>query len=207
VKKGLPMWNRRLFALLVLALAAPASAQRRWAGAAEYELYQRAYNEVEPTRQIGVLLEWEADFPSSEFQRERMAMLILAYKNAGRPVDAFARATQLFKLDSTDINGSYMVATLAPSLKAPSPGQIRITEEAANNLLSRAPEIGRAATAVTQPAMETTSQEVSDPERERVVSLIRQWRRGKRIRTAADVEGEIRRVAERALAWAKSNSK
>jgi len=37
--------------------------------------------------------------------------------------------------------------------------------------------------------------------------LIREWRRGKRIRTAADVENELRQAAEKALTWVKSFSK
>jgi hypothetical protein len=40
-----------------------------------------------------------------------------------------------------------------------------------------------------------------------VAALLRDWRRNKRIRTAADVESEVRKVAEKALAWAKSVSK
>jgi hypothetical protein len=198
------MRNKSLLVLLAVALAEPASTQKRWANAAEYELYRRAREEVEPTRQIQVLLEWEAVHPGSEFQRERIAMLIIAYKSAGRPADAFARATLLFKLDSKDIGGSYMVAALAPSLQAPSPDQIRITEEAANHFLSQAAEVGRVATAAVQPAADTGPQQGSDPETERVVELIREVRRGKRIRTAADVESELRGVAERALAWANS---
>jgi hypothetical protein len=136
---------------------------------------------------------------------ERLAFFINAYKNAGRPADAFARATQLFKLDSASITASGMIAALAPILDAPSPEQISITEEAANHLLGQAAELGRAATAVTQTPADTA--QASDPEIERVVAFLRQWRlesrSNKHIRTAVEVEGEIRAVAEKALACVK----
>ena len=200
------MRNKCLLALLAFALAAPASAQKRWANAAEYELFERASNERDPALQIDLLLEWETANPNSEFQPERLAFFINAYKNAGRPVDAFARATQLFKLDPANITASGMIAALAPSLEAPSPDQIKITEEAASHLLAQAAELGRAATAVPA-AVEAAPPQASDPQNERVIAFLRQWRqesrRNKRIRTAAEVESEIRAVAEKALAWVR----
>jgi hypothetical protein len=190
-----------------LALAAPASAQKNWANAAEYELFERASHEKDPALQIEVLLEWETAFPSSEFQSERLAFLINAYKNANLPVDAFARATQLFKLDPGSVTASGMIAALAPSLEAPSREQVKITEAAANVLLAQAAELGRAATAVAHATADTSPQMANDPQTQRVIDFLRQWRqesrRNKRMRTAAEVESEIRAVAEKALAWAK----
>ena len=204
------MRDKWLFVLLAVALAAPASAQKSWANAAEYEHFERASHERDPARQIDLLLEWETAYPSSDYQPERLAFLINAYKNTGRPVDAFGRATELLKLEPGGLTGLSMIAALAPSLETPSPDQIKITEDAANRLLARAAEIGRMATAVTQAAGDTTPQAPNDSHAQRVVEPLRQWRqdsrRAKPIRTAADVESEIRTVAEKALAWAKSVS-
>jgi hypothetical protein len=128
-------------------------------------------------------------------------MLASAYQGVGRTVEAFARATELFTLDSRDTAASLMIAALAIRLEAPSPDQIKITEEAANNLLSHA------ATAAPQAAADNGLQTPTDPETERVAALLRDWRRNTRIRTAADVDSEVRKVAEKALAWVKSLSK
>jgi hypothetical protein len=199
---------RWLLALLALALAAPASAQKNWANAAEYELCERATHEKDPALQIGILLEWETAYPNSEFQAERLAFLINAYKNAGQTVHAFARATQLFKLDPATASGT--IAALAPSIDAPTPEQIKITEDAANILLARAAELARGATTAPQAGADTAPQPPSDPETQRVIAFLRQWRqesrRGKHIPTAAEVESEITAVAEKALSWVKSNS-
>jgi len=203
------MRKRRQLMLLLFALTATVSAQRRWANAAEYELFQQAIREADPARKIEVLLEWEAAYPSSEYHKDGIVILMNAYKNAGQSAEAFARATQLFKLDSRDISATSMIAALAPSIQAPSPAQIKVTEEAANNLHSQAAEVGRTATAPRQVATDTTSQEPSNAEAERVSALLREWRRdrsrSKHSPAAAEVESEVRKVAEKALAWAKSS--
>ena len=109
--------------------------------------FDHVSHEKDPALQIEVLREWETSFPNSEYQPERLALFINAYKTTGRPVDAFARATQLLKLEPESLTGLGMIAALAPSLETPSPDQIKITEDAANRLLARAAEIGRVATA------------------------------------------------------------
>ncbi len=204
------MRNNCLLALLALALAAPAAAQKNWANAAEYDLFDRASHEKDPAVQIEVLLEWETANPDSDYKLERLAMLANAYKNAGRPADAFSRASQLFKLDPGSVTAAGAIAAMALSLDTPTPEQIKITEKAANLLLARAAELGRAATAVAQPPADATPAKPADAESERVVAFLRQWRqassRGKRIRTAAEVESEITAVAEKALAWVKIHS-
>ena len=50
------MRKRRQLMLLLFALSATVSAQRRWANAAEYELFQQAIREIDPSRKIEVKL-------------------------------------------------------------------------------------------------------------------------------------------------------
>jgi len=188
-------------------IAAPASSPKRWADAREYELGRRASEEQKADEQVRALLEWETAYPKSEFERERSASLVYAYKQAGRPAEAFARATQFSKLHPKEMAGSLMIAGLAPLLPSPSAGQIEITKEAASYLLVRASEAGRGGAAIAQAGKDNTPGYASDPETERVFAMIREWRRGKHIRTAADVESEVRQVAEKALEWVKSFSR
>ncbi|MCC6393830.1 MAG: hypothetical protein IT167_24745 [Bryobacterales bacterium] len=192
-----------LLLLVALSLAVEGIAGKKWADAAEYDLCQRAGSELVASRQIEVLREWEARYPRSEFERERLVMLAVAYERAGRAEDAFASAVRILKLDPNDIEGLYRVAVVAPMLKTPGAEQKRITEEAGRTLLARAPELGRAATGVFQPA-DGAMEASKDPETERVMEMVRAWRRERRVRSAEDVEGEVRRVAERALEWARN---
>jgi hypothetical protein len=201
MRDGFVSWVIVVFAIGV----APTLAQKRIADQREYELYQQTGAEREPIRRLAILLEWEAAYPTTDFQRERLLWFAISYKESGQATNAFTRAMQLLKLDSKDIEGLYMIATIAPTLEAPSLDQVRATEDAANNILSRAHELARIATAKPQAVTEAATTQPVDPETERVVRLLREWRRSKRIRTAADVESEFRTVAETALAWVRKS--
>src|SRR5882762_6183090 len=125
---------------------APTLAQKRIADQREYELYQQVSREREPIKRLAVLLEWETAYPNTDFQRERLVWLAVSYKESGQAANSFMRATQLLKLDPRDINALYMIATVAPTLEAPSPDQVRVTEDAANSILSQAHELAVLAT-------------------------------------------------------------
>ncbi|MBI3474039.1 MAG: hypothetical protein HY013_22005 [Candidatus Solibacter usitatus] len=195
-----------LLGMFALALAFPAPAQKRIADQREYELFQRATSEASPLERIASLLEWEAAYPNTGFQRERILMFAAAYKDAGQLVNAFNRATQLLKLDPANVTAMWVIASAAPALPAPTSEQIKTTEDAANHLLSRARDISRAA--VPTPVVpDAAPQRISDPETERLAELLREWRRARRIRDArgaAGMEQDLKAVAERALTWAKS---
>jgi hypothetical protein len=191
-------------AVIGLIIALPASSQRRWADAREYQLSQAVSVETDPVRQIELLKVWESGYPKSDFAWERGVWFAFAYKRAGRPADAFAHAVELFHLDAKNVSGSLMIAELVPLLSTASANQVKIVKQTADNLLVHATEIGRTVTAVQDAEQASAApQGAIDPQTERVVALIREWRVGKRLRTATDVENEIRRVAAGALDWAK----
>jgi hypothetical protein len=196
-----------LFAVLALALAIPGYAQKRWADGRESEYFAQAGAEKDPARLVQVLLNWEAAFPKSEFARERSIWIVVAYERTGQATKAFARASQAFRLQPTEIEESYAVAALAPLLPQSSSDLIKITREAANNLLARASEVADAAAAMARNVADSSADETSDPVIDRVIALMREWSSGHDVRTAADVENEISRAAQTALAWAKRVSK
>ena len=93
-------------------------------------------------------------------------------------------------------------AALAPPLPKPSATQVQTTKDAATRLLAGAAEMGRAATATANTAREGAPPLPAEADTERVLALLREWLAGKHIRTATDIEDEIRQIAESALAWA-----
>ncbi|WP_321475697.1 hypothetical protein [uncultured Paludibaculum sp.] len=188
-------------------LTAPVSPQRHWADAREYELGRRATEQPDPDERIRALLQWEAAYPTSEFERERAVALVGAYQAASRTVEAFARAVQAFQLHPKELAESILVAELAPRLALPSPSQVEVVKTAARNILDLAPETARQQSAQAAAIGARDISATNDPEAQRVVAMIRAWRRGKPTRTTAEIEREIRQVAEAALDWAKGNSK
>lgn len=186
----------RFFFLLLFGFAAPLLAQRNWASREEYELCQQAAMEPQDLRRIDILLQWKAAYPNSEFAYERLELFALAYAGAGRHVEAFAHAKQMVQLQPEGLKGAYLVAVLAPALETPSREDVQATEAAAQKLLARPPS--------PTPANANAAQTDRAVEPDQVVELIRKWRRGKRIRTAADEDAEIKAVAGKALAWVRT---
>jgi hypothetical protein len=200
----------RLIGLMVTTFGtflALASAQPRVADDREYQLIRRAGLEGDATKQLGVLQEWEAAYPKTELQRMRDTMFVDVYRRLGQPTDAFARAAQLFHLNSKDITASALVSWTAPSLKAPSLDQLKTTQEAAANLLIRAADLRRTAGATARTGNDTQPDQVSDPDLQRLSIMISEWRRENPNLGAPDFISLLNAAAERALAWAESVSK
>ncbi len=178
--------------LLLLSLAGSVLAQRNWASASEYELYTRITAEKDAARQVELLREWETVYPNTEFRRERILTMALAYERLAQPAQAFFQATQLFKLDSSDIGGLSLIVRNGPSLQTPTPDQIRITAEAANKILllpsRKSPEAS-----TTNSTATVSSEDVDD--------LLKNLRSGKR---EVDLDTLRRIAAEKALAWVRS---
>ena len=103
-----------LLALLVFALTL--CAEKRWSGAAEYELANRISAEADPARRITLLGEWEATYPRTDFASERQLQFVAAYRDAGDTGEAFARAVRLLRADANDTVALLFVAELGPTL-------------------------------------------------------------------------------------------
>ncbi len=200
-------WRICCLALLALNLAIPNYAQKRWADGREQNFFAQAGAEKDPSKLVQILLKWEAEFPTSEFARERNIWIVVAYEQSGQAGKAFARAVQAFRLQPTEIEESYAVAALAPLLPQPSSELIKITREAANNLLARASEMADTATAIARDLANSSADEADGAISERVIALMREWAAGNDVRTPADMESELSRAAQTALAWAKRASK
>ncbi|MBN9662015.1 MAG: hypothetical protein J0H49_27710 [Acidobacteria bacterium] len=183
----------------------PLTEPRRWINAREYELGRRASEQARPEDQIQALTNWEAAFPESDFDRERSMLFVEAYRRAGRWNDAFMRAAKRFMLPSSEVAESMMVVDLAMQLSNPTENQIAIIRKAARNLLDQAAGVGRSFAAAVPAEEGGPTQGKVDPETQRLLNLIREWRKGKHIRTAAEVEAEIRQRAEKVMEWASQH--
>lgn len=184
----------------------PAIAQRHIADQRELNLFRQVSTEPDALKRLVTLQEWEVLYPNSDFRRERMLYFSAAYKESGQVANALQIATQMLNLDPRDIKALMMIVKIGPTLEAPSLDQVKAVEDAALNILYLAPELAQAATAPRIPKQgvaDATAIQANDPEMERTIQMIREWRRNWPIKTAADVESEFRAIAETALAWAR----
>lgn len=199
------MWRNSILFLLAFAVAVPASAQNVWQGDEEYDLYEQARSETDPARQVETLLDWEARYPNSDFERERLALLAEAYRSSGQTGDAFARAADLLRLDPRSTRGAILIAMLAQSLASPTAGQISIAEEAANELLRQADNPPRR----DSPVIAAVTSDVAPPppddaETQKVGGFLGELRESHPIRQEALPSGNgdsVRRLANATLAW------
>ena len=136
-------------AVLALSFLLPCLAQKNWADKAEYDLYTSISNEADEAQRIALLYEWEAEYPDTEFERERLLLLLSAYRKTGRTVEAFTKAVQLRDRYKYDAAGLHWIVTIGPTLPQPSQEDIEIITAAANKLLLPRPVV--TVTGITDP--------------------------------------------------------
>jgi hypothetical protein len=193
----------RVFLLaLTVGLVAEAQSpqQRRWAGAADYDLANGSFTEADPVRQIALLSEWATQYPTTEFERERLITFAIAFQRVGKLRDAFTCATELLSLDPDDSGALLLVAALGPTLPLASENQIATVTASAMKLLSgKVPPSPVVAT--TSSIEPTDNSKCSLTLKQRVLAFVRQLRKGPVVPTDPSVTE--RQVAEAALEWAK----
>jgi hypothetical protein len=188
---------------LALAIGAQPS-RRRWANAEEYDLASQASVEPDPKHRITLLRDWAARYPKSDFERERLISLALAFQQSGDARESLKRATEALALNANDPSVLLFIAALGPTLPGASESEIATVAACAVRLLSISlspkPEAGTAPQ--SEPVIGSTS--FVDPETERVLAFIRRLRAARGPVVEKDAELIKRQVAEAALQWAKN---
>src|SRR5689334_5286422 len=98
------MWTPKALGL-VLTLAAVVSAQapvKHWSSSKEYDLGSQAMAEPNPQERIRLLRDWIAQYPQTEFQRERLLAFASACQQSGNPSEALKYAAQVLELNGND---------------------------------------------------------------------------------------------------------
>ena len=190
---------------LVFALAISAQPSlREWANAEEYDLGSQALAEPDPKQRITLLRDWVARYPKSNFERERLISLALAFQQTGDPRESLKRATEALALNANDPSVLLLIAALGPTLPAASESEVATVAACAIKLLSislsHQPETVTAAQA--EPLNRSTS--FMDPETQRVLDFIRRIRVARGPVVEKDPELIKRQLAEAALQWAKT---
>ena len=208
-------------AVLSLALAFSAIAQKNWADKAEYDLHRSIVSNTDPVQQTALIYEWEARYPQTEFARERLELLAYANKMSGKTQEAFAAALRLLNLDTRDADAMMLVVKVGPTLPNPSQQDLEIIRDSANKLLMPRPVVtvvgvvANAAETPTRvvpavapsltPTLPSPTKLSPEAESQRVDSLIKEMRSSYAQRpTPPDPAIAQRAAAEAALRWLKT---
>jgi hypothetical protein len=193
-------------AVLAFAVSHFAVAEKNWADKTEYDLFNQIGSETDPQRQIVLLYEWEARYPQSDLQRERLLLLASANKKIGKAQESFIAALQLLNRYPDDLDAYHLIVTVGPTLPQPSREDIETITSAANKILLPRPVPVAARSPQTPAALEPPATGLSpEAESQRVDAFIRDMRRA----SASPFDPSIARrtAAQAALEWIKTRKR
>jgi hypothetical protein len=196
-----------------------APAQQHWASPAEHELYRSALAEEDPTQALYLLERWRAAYPQSAFKDLQLELDFWANQQLGRVGGAFQSATELAKLNPTEVVALHWLVLTGPKLPSPTAEQIEIVAAAAHAILSPVPtpaaytptallngvpaKVNPSAQPKRPPPVPPTTLESSTPEGQAVTAMLSSWRRNYRARPAPDPAVQRKTDAEAALEWVR----
>ena len=135
---------KRAFAVIALGslatLAVVAQDQKKqWKDRAEYDLFDSASKEQNPTTKLGILNNWKQKYPGSDFKVDRQEMVMTTYQAMGNAKEMLNAAKELVALDPKNVKGLYWMNLLTVSLQDKSPEALDTGDNAAKGLLAALP--------------------------------------------------------------------
>jgi tetratricopeptide (TPR) repeat protein len=123
------------------AAKAPAQAQaKQWKDRAEFDLFDSASKEQNPTTKLQLLKTYKEKYPNSDFKVERQLQVMDAYRQLGNGKEMLNAAKELIDLDPKNIQGLYWANLLTISLQDKSPEALAAGEKYAKGLLEAIPD-------------------------------------------------------------------
>ena len=113
--------------------------KNQWQGREEFNLFDSANKEQNPTTKLRILNHWKLDYPNSDFKVDRQETIMDTYKaldNADKMLNA---AIELIGLDKRNVKGLYWVCLLTVSTQDKSSEALDIADYAANGLFAAIP--------------------------------------------------------------------
>jgi hypothetical protein len=123
------------------AAKAPAQAQaKQWKDRAEFDLFDSASKEQNPTTKLQLLKTYKEKYPNSDFKVERQLQVMDAYRQLGNGKEMLNAAKELVDLDPKNIQGLYWGNLLTISLQDKSPEALAGGEKFAKGLTEAIPD-------------------------------------------------------------------
>lgn len=132
-----------LGSLATLAVVAqdPAKAQsKQWKDRAEFDLFDSASKEQNPTTKLQLLKTYKEKYPNSDFKVERQLQVMDAYRQLGNGKEMLGAAKEVVDLDPKNIQGLYWANLLTISLIDKSPEALAAGEQFAKGLIGAIPD-------------------------------------------------------------------
>jgi tetratricopeptide (TPR) repeat protein len=125
-------------AALFLTVAIAHGQEKKVKDQKEYDLYTAATNpkETDPNKKIQYLLQWEKEYPDSDFKLERQQLIATTYYQGLRKADeAWKASEKLLAMDPKSFVGLYFITSLVISMNVQDPARLDTGEKAARGLI------------------------------------------------------------------------
>jgi hypothetical protein len=115
-----------------------AAPQKNWKDRAEYDLYDSINKDTNPKTKVEKLLQWEKQYPQTEWLVERRTMLVTTYAQMNQAKETTEAAKQLVADDPRNFTGTYYIMYFTQALygQTKSPETLDQGERAANSIVS-----------------------------------------------------------------------
>ncbi len=119
---------------------APAAqeSEKKWKDRAEYDLYDAITKDTNPKSRLEKLQQWEKQYPTTDYIKERRTLLLTTYFALSQAKDAVGIAKQILADDPKNFSALYIIVTYTQNLAGipPAPDVMDQGEKAANTLLA-----------------------------------------------------------------------
>jgi len=110
--------------------------QKNWKDRAEYDLYEAASKATDNAKKIELLNTWKQKYPNSDFNMERLQMLLEAYQAAGQIDRLMETGNEILSADPKNLRAMYIMAVNTVRLVKPTPELLGMAEKAVRGLLN-----------------------------------------------------------------------
>src|SRR5713226_7825938 len=127
-------------AALALGLAAQ-DKKKEWKDRAEYDLYDAALKDPNPTARLDTLEKWKKQYPQSDYSDVRFQIQLVTYRQLDRAREGFDTAAEVLK---DNPNHAVALATIVGNIyliSSPTAADLETAEMTCNRLLSGLDEI------------------------------------------------------------------
>ncbi len=107
-----------------------------WKDRAEYDLYDSAAKDANATSRLTTLEKWRSQYFQTDFNDVRQDMFLISYQQLNRPRDAFNMGIEILRTRPTQMRALSAIVGCVYQFKDPTPTDLEVTEQAANQLLT-----------------------------------------------------------------------
>ncbi|MBV9401894.1 MAG: hypothetical protein JO062_28225 [Bryobacterales bacterium] len=138
------MFTKKSFAVTFTALAAFAltfvlAAQDKkpeWKDRAEFDLYDSAVKDQNPTSRLEKLDKWKQQYPSSDFAEGRKDMILTTYQQLNQQRQVIDTAQDILKDKPNNFHALSAILAAVQALKPPAPADLDLAEKTATYLFN-----------------------------------------------------------------------